>query len=177
LKRLITSEEAIEILNKAGCSIQIIHHCKAVSNLAIKYAREIKIKGIKINVELVRIGGLLHDIGRSRTHGIDHAVIGADIVRSFDLPDSVVHIVERHIGSGIPAEETAKLGLPNRDFLPETLEEKVVSYADKLIEGNHEIGFDEALERFSREFGESNAIVKRFKRMHTELFQGLGSKS
>lgn len=177
MKRLITSEEAIEILSKAGCSLQIIQHCKAVSNLAVRYAHELKRRGAKIDIGLVRIGGLLHDIGRSRTHGIAHAVVGADIARAFDLPDSVVHIVERHIGSGIPAEEAAKLGLPNRDFLPETLEEKIVSYADKLIEGNHEIGFDEALERFSREFGESNAIVKRFKRMHAELFQRFGSKS
>lgn len=177
MKRLITSGEGIKILNRAGCSSPIIQHCKAVSNLAVKYARELKSRGIKIDIELVRIGGLLHDIGRSKTHGIDHAVVGADIVRAFDLPESVVRIVERHIGSGIPAEETVNLGLPNRDFLPETLEEKVVSYADKLIEGNHEIDFDEALERFSREFGESHTVVNRFKQMHADIFQKLESKS
>ncbi len=172
MRQLITPEEAIEILNKAGCSPQVIKHCKAVSSLAVKYARKIKKREAKIDVDLVRIGGLLHDIGRSKTHGIDHAVVGAKIARSFDLPNSVIHIVERHIGSGIPAEEAAKLGLPHRNFLPKTLEEKIVSYADKLIEGNREIGFDEALERFSEEFGESHAIIGRFKQMHAELFEG-----
>ena len=172
MNQLITSREAISLLHRAGCSPPVIHHCKAVSNLAVKLARKSK-KGAKVDVELVRIGGLLHDIGRSKTHLIDHGVVGADIVRSFGLPDSVVRIVERHIGTGIPAEEAVKLGLPNRDFIPETLEEKIISYADKLIENNHEISFDEALKNLSYEFGERHPVVNRFRQIHTEL--GLGA--
>lgn len=172
MSRLMTSREAIDLLNRAGCSPSVIQHCKTVSNLAVELARELKSRENKVDVRLVRIGGLLHDIGRSKTHGIDHAVVGADIARSFNLPTFIVRIIERHIGSGIPADEAVRLGLPNRDFIPETLEEKIVSYADKLIEGNREIGFDEALRRLSDEFGESHAIVNRFKRIHAELFQG-----
>jgi len=175
LNRLITSRKAIGLLNRAGCSHAVIQHCKAVSRLAVKLARGIKNRGIRVDVQLVRIGGLLHDIGRSQTHEIDHAIVGADIVSSFNLPIPVIRIVEKHIWSGIPADEAVKLGLPNRDFLPETLEEKIVSYADKLIEGNHEISFEKALQRFSDEFGESHAIIHRFKQIHDELFQELGS--
>ena len=126
-------------------------------------------KGFKVDVELVRIGGLLHDIGRSKTQDIDHGIVGARIVSSFDVPNSIIQIVERHIGSGIPADEAVKLGLPNKDFIPATLEEKIVSYSDKLIEGNHKISFEAALKRFSDEFGSSHEILKRFKRIHTEL--------
>ncbi len=177
MKQLISPEEAIELLRKAGCSPQIIQHCLAVSNLAIKLAQELEERGAKIDIPLVRIGGLLHDIGRSKTHGIDHAVVGVNIARSFDVSEPVIRIIERHVGSGIPAEDAARLGLPHKSFIPETLEEKIVAYADKLIEGNHEIDYDEALERFTQEFGESSPIVDRFKRMHTELFQFSGSKS
>ena len=176
MKQLIAPEEAIELLSKAGCSSSIVQHCKTVSKLAVKYARDIKKRGTEIDVPLVRIGGLLHDIGRSKTHQIDHAVVGVEIARSFDLPEPVIRIIERHIGSGIPAEEAATLGLPHKSYIPETLEEKVVSYADKLIEGSHEITFDEALERFTQEFGRFNPIVVRFKQIHDELILMLGRK-
>ena len=172
MEQVITSREAISLLHRAGCSTAVSQHCKAVSQLAVKLARKLERKGTKIDVELVRIGGLLHDIGRSKTHDINHGVVGAEIVRSFDLPNSVIRIVERHIGSGIPAEEAVKLGLPNKDFIPETLEEKIISYADKLIERNHKISFDTALKSFSDKFGSSHAILNRFKQIHTEL--GLG---
>ena len=42
-------------------------------------------------------------------------------------------IVERHIGAGITADEAGRLGLPFRDYIPATLEQKVVSHADNLI--------------------------------------------
>lgn len=169
MNRYINSREAIEILHKVGCSSLVIQHCKKVSNLAVKLAQKLKRRGIMVDVKIIRIGGLLHDIGRSKTHGIDHGVVGAAIVRSFGLSTSIINVVERHIGSGIPADEAMKLGLPNRNFIPKTLEEKIVSYADKLINGDHEITFDEALKKYSDEFGESHAIVKRFKQIHSEL--------
>lgn len=174
MKQSITSREAVELLRRAGCSPSVIQHCKAVSKLAVELARKLRNKGISVDVELARIGGLLHDIGRSKTHKIDHAVVGAEIIRSFGLPTAVVHIVERHIGSGIPADEAVTLGLPNRNFVPETLEEKIISYADKLIEGNHAISFDEALKKFAEDLGESHAAVDRFKKAHSELFQKIG---
>lgn len=175
MKQPITSKEALKLLHRAGCSPQVIQHCKAVSKLAVSLATKLKRRGAKVDVELVRIGGLLHDIGRSKTHKIDHALVGAEILRSFSLPAPVIYIVERHIGSGIPADEAVKLGLPNRDFVPETLEEKIVSYADKLIEGNHEVSFDAALKKFSDELGETHAAVGRFKKAHAELLQELES--
>ncbi len=162
------------MLRRVDCSSAVIKHCKAVSKLAVKLAWLLKGKGLKVDVKLVRVGGLLHDIGRSITHKIDHAIVGAEILSFFDLPNSVIRIVERHIGSGLPANEAVKLGLPNRDFVPETLEEKIVSYADKLIEGNHEITFDEALKKLTEDLGESHTAVDRFKKAHSELLQKLG---
>jgi len=172
LKPLLTTREAISLLHIVGCSTAVIRHCKSVSNLAVKLACSLK-NGDKVNVELIKIGALLHDIGRSKTHKIDHGIVGADIVRSFGLPDSVVRIVERHVGAGIPADEAVKLGLPNRDFIPETLEEKIVSYADKLIENNHEVSYEEALKSLSSKFGDTNAMVNRFRQIYTQL--GIGA--
>jgi len=172
LEQTPTVKEAIGILRKVDCSNAVIQHCKAVSELAVDLGLRVVSKGIKVNLELVRIGALLHDIGRSKTHSVDHGIIGAEILASLNISNSIIRIVERHVGSGIPIEETTKLGLPKKDLTPKTIEEKIVSYADKLIDGKKRISFNEAVESFAEEFGNSHAILDRFKQMHCEL--GLG---
>ena len=166
-------EEAIIILEKVDCSQLVIQHCIAVSHVAVNLAKKLQAKGVEVDLVLVEIGSLLHDIGRSKTHTVQHAFLGSQIVASFNLSKSLIKIVERHIGSGIPSEEAVKLGLPNKDFIPQTLEEKIVSYADKLISGNREMSFKEAFRRFSEDLGKSHPAIKRFKKIHLELMQML----
>ena len=49
--------------------------------------------------------------------------------------EKYARICERHTGAGLTANEiiAQKLPLPPRDFLPETLEEKLVCLADKFF--------------------------------------------
>lgn len=119
----------LQLLQQAGCSDEVIRHCKAVREIAVRIAVL-----AKANVPLVNAGALLHDIGRSKTHGILHGVEGARIAKQFDLPESIQLIIERHLGAGIPKDEAIVLGLPARDFLPLSLEEKIVAHADNLID-------------------------------------------
>ena len=48
-------------------------------------------------------------------------------------------VCERHTGAGIGIEdiEAHNLPLPHADFLPETMEEKVICYADKFFSKTH----------------------------------------
>lgn len=163
--------EALNILVKSGCSESVICHCKSVSDLATRMAISMRKNGVNVDVELVSIGALLHDIGRSKTHNIDHAVQGAKIAVDFYLPKSIVQIIEVHIGSGITAEEAEKLGIPKKDYLPQTTEEKVVSYADMLIENCTEVSYDTALQHFIELLGPSHPSINRFKHIHKELQQ------
>jgi uncharacterized protein len=156
----------IEVLISAGCSTAVIAHCKAVSNLALSIARGIK---IGVDHDLVRRGGMLHDIGRSKTHGIDHAVAGVAIARNLGLPEKLVNIIECHIGAGITAREAARLGLPEKDYLPGTAEEKIVSYADNLVSGTREMQFYEALDRFKEILGPDHEGVELFIKQHHEI--------
>ena len=81
------------------------------------------------DLDLIRKGALLHDIGRSKTHGITHAIVGAEIARSYGYSQDVLNIIERHIGAGITESEAVKLGLPAKSYVPQTLEEKIVKSA------------------------------------------------
>jgi uncharacterized protein len=106
--------------------------------------------GYDIDLALVEVGALLHDLGRSVTHGVGHSAVGGELARGLGLPVAVVRIIERHIGAGIPADEALELGLPVRVYVPESLEEKLVAYADKLAEGRGEVEFNVTVERMAR---------------------------
>ena len=167
-------EQAIELLHKNNCSPQVVSHCIAVADLAVETSVNLLAKGLKINVELVEAGALLHDLGRSKNHTVDHAVVGAQIAQSIGLPDPVIKIIKRHIGAGITAEEAQWLGWPKDIYTPQTLEEKVVSYADKLIDHTKRMPIETEIERLQRE--NKSEAAERVRRLHEEITSLLGNK-
>ena len=173
-EKLPSSQTALKLLSESGCSKKVIAHCKAVSALAVKFAEKCKNKGLPVDVELVEVGALLHDIGRSKTHGVSHAVVGVEIAKSLNLPKSIISIIECHVGGGIAADEAEKLGLPVKDYFPVTLEEKIVSYADKLIKGSRVVPIERTINQFSRKLGANHPSIDRVIRLHEELFPLIG---
>ena len=167
MSHIPTPEECIEILKKNGCSEKVVNHCKAVRDIAVKIAKK-----ANADVKLVEAGALLHDIGRSKTHGILHSLEGVKIAKKLDLPDKIINIIERHIGAGMPKEEAKKLGLPYKDYVPLTLEEKIVCHADNLINDckrqNIEKEVEKALINGQKEYAE------RLKMLHKELSERCG---
>jgi uncharacterized protein len=155
-----------ELLVKAGCSPEVVAHCKMVSKIALSIADRLS---ITVDRELVRQGGLFHDIGRSKAHGITHALVGVEIARNLGFSNELVAIIERHIGAGITDVEAVRLGLPKKNYLPLTPEEKIVSYADNLTSGVHQMPFSEALERFLNLLGPTHAGIGRFIKQHDEI--------
>ena len=166
---LPSERAAMTLLEKAGCSKRVMAHCRAVADFAVEIANACREKGMKVDVDLVRIGGLLHDIGRAKTHGVDHGVMGASIARDYSLSGKLVNIIERHVGSGITEKEARRSGLPVKSFVPVSLEERVVAYADKLIEGSTRLPFGVAVERFRRDKNIPEVAVERLKQWHLEL--------
>jgi len=162
----VKKEDAINLLRRVGCSERVIDHCIAVAELAGELA-----KRHNADYDLVTTAALLHDIGRAKTHGVDHAVVGAEIARDLDLDEKIVRIIERHIGAGIPADEAQKLGLPKKDYVPETLEEKVVAHADNLVMGTKKVSIDEVIKNMQRTLGKSYPAIQRMKKLHAELYQ------
>jgi len=100
---------------------------------------------------------------------VDHAAIGGEIARELGLPKSLVHIIERHIGAGIPEDEAQELGLPEGHYIPETLEEKIVAYADKLIAGRHEVDIEVTVHDFAEQLGENHPSIQRLWDLDSEM--------
>jgi uncharacterized protein len=91
------------------------------------------------------------------------------MLRDAGYPEPIIKIVERHIGAGIPSNEAVALGLPEMEFIPRTLEEKIVAYADKLVEGNRRMSFEEARSQIADELGSTHPAVGRFQTLHRDL--------
>lgn len=159
-------EEALTLLEEVGCPSNVIDHCIAVSQKAQIMALK-ALHDSYIDVHLVEIGGLLHDIGRALTHKIDHGVVGALLLQEKGISNNLQKICERHVCAGIPKSVAVELGLPPRDFIPVTMEEKIVSHADNLT--NHTL--EELREGWMEFFGSKNGAVIVFllNKLHTEL--------
>lgn len=154
------------LLIKAGCAPDVIAHCIAVSKTAMSLAERVS---VPVDLGLVRVGGLYHDIGRARTQGIGHAIAGVEIGKSMGFPLALLNVIERHIGAGITAEEAVRLGLPKKDYLPVSPEEKIVSYADNLTKGSSPMSIEDAVERFREILGPDHEGVELFRKQHQEI--------
>ena len=146
----------LELLEKEHTPNNVIEHCKAVYKKAMKIAANFD----NVDEDLIRKGALLHDIGRSKTHGITHAVEGVKIAERYGYSDDVLHIIERHIGAGITEEEASKLGLPKKSYVPVTLEEKIVAHADNLVSGSKEVDIDFVIEKWQRIIEDSDDNIE-----------------
>jgi len=147
---MLTREEALKILEEENTPPNVIEHCEAVARKAVKIAERIKAQGHEVNVQLVETGALLHDVGRAQSHGLDHGYMGGVILRGRGLKD-YAHIAERHIAAGLSKQEAKRAGLPPKEYLPQTLEEKIIANADNLIAGTHPVPLKATIQKLRDE--------------------------
>lgn len=120
-----------------------VPHCQAVTDLALKIARTRK--ELKANEEMLMYGGMLHDIGIFLTDAPDigcfgnlpyiaHGYKGRELLEKEGLTE-IAPVCERHIGVGITINDIKKrnLPIPMRDMTPQSIEEKIICYADKFF--------------------------------------------
>jgi uncharacterized protein len=167
-------EQALELLHKNKVPPQVIEHCIAVADFAMETAEKLKGREVKVNVELVEAGALLHDLGRSKCHSVDHAVVGAQIAQSIGLPEPVIRIIKRHVGAGITAKEAKALGWPKDTYTPQTIEEKVVCYADKRIDKSKVIPVEVEIEKLKKD--NKVEAAERVRKLSDEITSLLGKK-
>lgn len=128
----------------------LVHHSRHVADLAVTLSQRLIDRHVPIDIEFVEEAAMLHDIGMCRTdapgiycHGTEpyilHGILGRRMLDSMGLYRHG-RVCERHTGAGITAAEIVSQHLPivpPRDLLPESLEEKVICYADKFFSKSH----------------------------------------
>ncbi|MFC9327615.1 HD domain-containing protein [Kitasatospora sp. NPDC057015] len=112
----------------------VLTHCEIVARIAVSLAERV---GQRLDVELVEIGALLHDIGVYRVGGgayIRHGVLGHEILRAEGLPEYLCRFASCHTGVGLTRRdvEDQRLPIPVADYLAGSAEERLVMYADKF---------------------------------------------
>lgn len=99
---------------------------------------------LQLDRQFVLEAAMLHDLGiffcnapGIECHGTEpyicHGRLGAELLRKAGYPRHA-RVCERHTGAGLTKEDiiAQHLPLPAQDFLPETMEEKLICYADKF---------------------------------------------
>lgn len=162
----LTREDALRLLKEHDVPTNVIEHCSSVSFAAKAMAEKAKANGYDVDVEFVESAALLHDIGRAKTHGIRHGLEGATMLAEHLR---YARVAECHIGGGITKDEAEKAGLPAKDYVPETAEEKIISYADKLFEGTIQVPFEKTISRFKGELGADHPAIERMIRLEEEV--------
>ena len=140
--------DVIKIIDKyyqerpEACRI-LINHSRSVADKALEIARSHS----EMNPDLIFIeeAAMLHDIGILFCHApvidchgtynyICHGYIGAKLLQNEGFPRHAL-VCERHTGTGITLQEIEKknLPLPRRDFVPVSLEEQIICFADKFF--------------------------------------------
>lgn len=130
---------------------------------------------LNLDREFIEEAAMLHDIGIIKTDApgikcfgtepyICHGILGAEMLRQEGLLRHA-RVCERHTGAGLSLNEivSQNLPLPHQDFLPETLEEQVICYADKFFSKTH-LDREKSVEKAEKsiaKFGEEG--LARFK--------------
>lgn len=170
----------VELLHSQGMSEEDVSHSVAVAGLALEIAGRVN---VPLDMALVSRGALFHDLGKVKTHAMEHGRIGAEMGEKLGLPPEVCAVMEKHIRGGLTGAEAREFGLPEKDYTLHKLEERVIIYADRLVdiitEGkvplkdprDAEERFEEILKAYPK-YGKNTVTMERYFGYHREI-QGL----
>lgn len=120
----------------------LVSHSSLVTEKALKIAQ--KRKELLPDLKFIEEAAMLHDIGIFRTNApnlycfgeypyLCHGYLGCELLTKEGFPEHGL-VCERHTGVGITIEqiEAEQLPLPFRNFLPISVEEQIICFADKF---------------------------------------------
>ena len=118
-------------------------HAQRVAEFALDMAK--RHPELDLDLQFIEEAAMLHDLGifltdapRIHCYGsaqyLCHGYLGAEILRSLGF-ERHARVCERHTGTGLTKEiiKQNNWNLPVKDFVPETLEEQLVCFADKFF--------------------------------------------
>ncbi len=175
--RYTIAKADIDLLRDNGVAEDDIDHCIKVAAKALEIAYR---TDKNLDFEFIGRGALFHDLGKARTHAIEHGKIGAEMGKALGLPDRVNAVMEKHIRGGLTDGEARELDLPVKDYTLYTLEERIIIYADRLVdiitedivpieeEIEAEAQFEEILRTIPK-YGKNDITLARYLDYHREI--------
>jgi uncharacterized protein len=169
----------IETLKKVGCPDEAVIHSIEVSRKALEISSRVK---VNVDRKLIIRGAVYHDLGKAKTYGMQHGEIGAQMARELNLGDDIIQIILKHIRGGLTEPEAVELGLPVRNYTLNTMEEKIVIYADRMVdiytdgivpntdEKDAEARFVEILNQYEK-YGKNPITLNRYAAMHNQIHE------
>lgn len=156
----------------------LVEHSESVARKALACADAHP--ELAIDRDFLYEAAMLHDIGiyltdapsiecRGKLPYIAHGLAGWLIMETEGEP-KLARVCARHTGAGLTAGEIRRqqLPLPAQDMLPETIEEKLVCYADKFFSKSGNLSEEKPIGKVKAQmaaFGEET--LKRFLHLHT----------
>ena len=159
----------------------LVEHGSRVAAKAIDAAK--RVPHLNPDPDFIREASMLHDIGicftRTSSLGCEgkhpyicHGYLGRELLDNKGFKRHAL-VCERHLGVGLTAEDIMQQGLPLpvRDMVPVSIEELIISYADKFYsKSNGSAEGEKSVEAVKREllkFGPEK--VERFEIWHKLL--------
>lgn len=165
----------------AGTPLRDIYlrHCRSVADEAIAIARRMH---LPLDEAMIEGAAMTHDIGIYATdapsigcHGkspyITHGAIGGALLRREGAPEEWARVAERHTGAGLTSDDIASqhLPLPHGDYMPQTLLERLICYADKFYSKSGSMQRKPLGKVQSQMARFGNGSLDRFNKLHEEF--------
>jgi putative hydrolase of the HAD superfamily len=128
-------------------SPNLLAHVQAVASAAYQLALWLQAAGKPVDPLLAHRGAMLHDLAKLRAirqpgeQRLGHAELAALLLRDMGQPE-LAEIARRH----------PLFALTQPDHAPRSWEEKLVYFADKLVEGSRVAGLDERIASLRRRY-------------------------
>ena len=150
----------LAIMAEQSVPPRTVRHSQAVAAVAFHLASWLRELGEAVDPLLAHRGGLLHDLDKvsSRRLNKPHGQLGARILCEMGHPN-LADIVERHVMFTIldPASQ------------PATWEQKLVYYADKIVEDDRVVGLARRLDGLGQRYPEYTEQFNRCRPLVLEL--------
>ena len=154
-----------------GATHTLLAHVNMVAAASYQIAVWLKNQGIVVSPLLAHRGGLLHDLAKLKENGVEsHAALAKKMLEDLGQPE-LAKIAGHHLIGDLSSINSR----------PNTWEEKVVNYCDKLTEGSELVSLDQRLEALKLRYPAFKEKIQKntpeVKELEAEILAPLGLSS
>lgn len=126
-RKRISAEQVQELYKEFNTPVNVIAHCKAVTDCGLRIAKALNAKGYKLDLDLIRGAGLSHDAARVMDR---HWDVMADKLKELGYDDEAAIV---------------KVHMDPREYSPidELNESDIICLGDRLVKEDKYVGIDE----------------------------------